>query len=48
MRFYTPYTYGLYTEGPSSIFVTRGIGTVGVPARLGAPSEVALIRLAKA
>jgi predicted MPP superfamily phosphohydrolase len=44
-RFATPYVYGLYTEGSSSIFVTRGIGTVGVPARLGAPPEVALIRL---
>jgi Predicted phosphohydrolases len=45
VRFITPYIYGVYTEGKSSIFVTRGIGTVGVPARLGAPPEVALIRL---
>ncbi len=44
-RFFTPYIYGLYRQGPSSIWVTRGIGTVGVPARLGAPPEVALIRL---
>ena len=44
-RFYTPYVYGLYREGDASIYVTRGIGTVGVPARLGAPPEVALIRL---
>lgn len=44
-RFYTPYVYGLYEEGNASAFVTRGIGTVGVPARLGAPPEVALIRL---
>lgn len=43
--FVTPYVYGLYQEGNSSIFVTRGIGTVGVPARIGAPPEVALIRL---
>jgi uncharacterized protein len=44
-RFYTPYVYGLYRTGRSAVYVTRGIGTVGVPARLGAPPEVALIRL---
>jgi predicted MPP superfamily phosphohydrolase len=44
-RFYTPYVYGLYRLGSASAYVTRGIGTVGVPARLGAPPEVALIRL---
>jgi predicted MPP superfamily phosphohydrolase len=44
-RFYTPYVYGLYKRERSSIFVTRGIGTIGVPARIGAPPEVALIRL---
>jgi uncharacterized protein len=44
-RFYTPYVSGLYREGDASVFVTRGIGTVGIPARLGAPPEVALIRL---
>lgn len=45
MRFYTPYVYGSYSREGSSIFVTRGIGTVGIPARIGAPPEVALIRL---
>jgi predicted MPP superfamily phosphohydrolase len=44
-RFFTPYVYGLYRNGPASIWVTRGIGTVGLPARIGAPPEVALIRL---
>jgi hypothetical protein len=44
-RFYTPYVYGLYRQGRSSVWVTRGIGTVGLPARIGAPPEVALIRL---
>ena len=44
-RFYTPYTYGNYTQGKSQIFVTRGVGTVGVPARIGAPPEIAAIRL---
>jgi predicted MPP superfamily phosphohydrolase len=44
-KFTTPYTYGLYENNGRSIYVTRGIGTIGVPARLGAPPEVALIRL---
>ncbi len=44
-RFYTPYTYGQYQQGNSRIFVTRGIGTVGLPARIGAPPEIAAIRL---
>lgn len=46
-RFFTPYVDGLYRSGGSSIFVSRGIGTIGVPARLGAPPEVALIRLCR-
>ncbi len=41
----TPYVYGLYEQGGKSIYVTRGVGTIGVPIRLGAPPEVALIRL---
>ena len=44
-RFFTPYTYGLYRRGPAALWVTRGIGTVGVPARIGAPPEIALLRL---
>ena len=44
-RFFTPYIYGLYRQGPGAIYVSRGVGTVGVPARVGAPPEVALIRL---
>lgn len=44
-RFYTPYVYGLYQNGNSSVWVSRGIGTVGLPARIGAPPEVVLLRL---
>ncbi len=47
-RFLTPYVYGLYTLGASVEYVTRGIGTIGIPARIGAPPEVALLRLRKA
>jgi uncharacterized protein len=46
-RFYTPYVDGVYRRGPASIFVSRGIGTIAVPARLGAPPEVALLRLCR-
>ncbi len=55
-RFFTPYVDGLYhikdgtkdggKEG-SSIFVSRGIGTIALPARLGAPPEVALLKLCR-
>jgi predicted MPP superfamily phosphohydrolase len=45
VRFTTPYVYGIYREGRSAMYVTRGIGTIGMPVRLGAPPEVALIRL---
>jgi predicted MPP superfamily phosphohydrolase len=44
-RFFTPYVYGQYSHGDAGLYVTRGIGTVGIPARLGAPPEISLIRL---
>lgn len=44
-RIFTPYVYGHYRKDESALYVTRGIGTVGVPARVGAPPEVSLIRL---
>jgi predicted MPP superfamily phosphohydrolase len=44
-RYITRYVCGLYQEGGRSIYVSRGLGTVGVPVRLGAPPEVSLIRL---
>jgi predicted MPP superfamily phosphohydrolase len=46
-RFFTPYVDGLYRQNNSAIFVSRGIGTIGLPARLGAPPEVALLRLCR-
>jgi predicted MPP superfamily phosphohydrolase len=47
-RFFTPYVYGLYRLGASAAYVTRGIGTIGIPARIGAPPEISLLRLRKA
>jgi predicted MPP superfamily phosphohydrolase len=46
-RFFTHYVDGVYRQGTSSIFVSRGIGTIGLPTRLGAPPEVALIQLCR-
>jgi uncharacterized protein len=47
-RFFTKYVRGLYRIGPAAEYVTRGIGTIGIPARFGAPPEISLIRLRKA
>jgi predicted MPP superfamily phosphohydrolase len=47
-RFFTPYVAGEYHLGNASCYVTRGIGTVGVPARLGVPPEITLMRVRKA
>jgi predicted MPP superfamily phosphohydrolase len=47
-RFFTPYVYGLYRVGRTAEYVTRGIGTIGVPARIGAPPEISLLRLRRA
>jgi uncharacterized protein len=46
-RFYTPYIDGVYRRGTASIFVSRGIGTIAVPVRLGSPPEVSLVRLCR-
>jgi predicted MPP superfamily phosphohydrolase len=44
-RLFTRYVHGLYLEKDSAMYVSRGIGTVGIPVRLGAAPEVTLIRL---
>jgi predicted MPP superfamily phosphohydrolase len=44
-RFFTPYVDGLYRKDGASIFVSRGIGTIVLPVRLGSAPEVALLRL---
>ena len=46
-RFFTPYVDGLYRRNEAAVFVSRGIGTIGLPARLGAPPEVNLLRLCR-
>jgi len=47
-RFFTPFVRGLYREEKSALYVTPGIGTIGIPARLGVPPEISLLRLRKA
>jgi hypothetical protein len=49
-RFITPYVYGRYSlprqsGAPASIYVSRGIGTIGIPVRIGAAPEISLLRL---
>ena len=46
-RIYTPYVSGFYQQGRAACYVTRGIGTIGIPARIGASPEITLIRLVK-
>jgi uncharacterized protein len=46
-RMFTPYVDGVYRQGKSSAFVSRGLGTIGLPTRLGAPPEVALLHLCR-
>jgi predicted MPP superfamily phosphohydrolase len=40
-----PVVAGLATRGETSIFVSRGVGTVYVPVRLNCPPEVAIVTL---
>ncbi len=47
-RFVTRYIYGLYHERGAAAYVTRGIGTIAIPVRIGAPPEITVIRLRKA
>jgi hypothetical protein len=44
-RYFTPYIYGKYEREGRSIWVGRGLGTVGIPARIAAAPEVSLITL---
>lgn len=44
-RIYTPYISGLYREGERAIYVSEGIGTIGMPLRLGTQAEVGVITL---
>jgi predicted MPP superfamily phosphohydrolase len=47
-RFYTPYVSGLYRDGTRVCYVTRGIGSIGIPSRVGAPPEITLMKFTRA
>ena len=47
-RILTKYVSGLYVERGAACYVTRGIGTIGIPARVGATPEITLLRLRRA
>jgi predicted MPP superfamily phosphohydrolase len=47
-EFVLPYVEGLYAEEGSQLYVNRGFGTAGPPARVGAPPEVTLVVLTAA
>ncbi|HMG19123.1 MAG TPA: metallophosphoesterase [Gemmatimonadales bacterium] len=44
-RLITKYVMGHFTQGPSQLYVSRGIGVVGIPLRIFAPPEIALFEL---
>jgi len=47
-RFFTPFVAGLYRMDGRSCYVTAGIGTIGMPVRIGAAPEITLFRLTRA
>jgi predicted MPP superfamily phosphohydrolase len=47
-RIVTRFTAGLYHEGRSTLYVSRGLGTTGPPVRLGARPEITVLRLQRA
>jgi len=44
-RLITKYVMGHFTQGSSQLYVSRGIGVVGIPLRIFAPPEIALFEL---
>ncbi len=44
-RLVTPYVAGWFQRGAGQLYVNRGIGTVGVPIRVGAPPEITVFEL---
>jgi predicted MPP superfamily phosphohydrolase len=47
-RLITGFTSGFYTQGASTLFVSHGLGTTGVPIRLLVPPEIAVLTLRRA
>ncbi|HMD71593.1 MAG TPA: metallophosphoesterase [Bryobacteraceae bacterium] len=47
-RLVTPYVAGWFRKPGGQLYVNRGIGTIGVPMRVGAPPEITVYRLTRA
>ncbi|HET8714101.1 MAG TPA: metallophosphoesterase [Gemmatimonadales bacterium] len=47
-RLITKYVMGHFRNGASQLYVSRGIGTVGIPLRVFAPPEIAVLELRRA
>jgi hypothetical protein len=47
-RLITKYVMGHFQQGSSQLYVSRGIGVVGIPLRVFAPPEIALFELRRA
>ncbi len=45
--FVSPYVSGKYYRGDSVMYVSRGVGTVGLPVRLNCPPEITIFTLEK-
>jgi len=46
-RLVTPYVAGWFRKPGGQLYVNRGIGTIGVPIRFGAPPEITVYRLTR-
>lgn len=46
-RLVTPYVAGLFRKPGSQLYVNRGIGTIFIPIRVGAPPEITIYRLSR-
>ncbi len=46
-RLITDYVEGWFQKGPSQLYVNRGIGTMFVPIRVGAPPEITVFELVR-
>ena len=44
-RLVTPYVAGRFEKPGGQLYVNRGIGTIGVPIRIGAPPEISVFEL---
>jgi hypothetical protein len=44
-RLVTPYVAGWFQKPGSRLYVNRGIGTIGIPLRIGAPPEITIYKL---